>query len=133
MLVLNLRNVLTGKGIDEPKAWLKKAGIADDTSKKLLNPKRKYISLEHLEIICYTGYLLPSDIFIWQPDSKNRDIANHPLQEIRSGQPMPDLNYINGKLSLKNIKKAEELMKKLYEEELEERKKKIEERKKKKE
>lgn len=132
MLVLNLRNVLTGKGIEEPKAWLKKNSISEDAAKKLLSPKRKSISLDHLEKICYTGYLLPSDIFLWQPDSKTRDIADHPLQEIRSGQPMPDLNYLRSKLSMKNIKKAEEAMQKLLAEELEERKKKVEERKKKK-
>jgi DNA-binding Xre family transcriptional regulator len=131
MTVLNLRNVFLSKGITSPHAWLVKHGIDSDTATRLLNPKRKHVSLKHIDIICYELRLTPNDIMLWQPNNKNQDIADHPLQDMRTGQPNPDLNYLTKKASMAVIKKTEAFMKQENAKEEEERKKRMEERKKK--
>ncbi|MES2620053.1 MAG: helix-turn-helix transcriptional regulator [Bacteroidota bacterium] len=130
MLAFNLRNVLKMKGIDEPYPWLRKRAISDDIIKRYLSGKVVKVDMRHLEIFCYDLNLRPNDFFIWQPDRHTRDIENHALQEIRSDQPLPDVDSIAKKLSTKSLRKLEEAARKIAEEEIEERKKNIEAKKK---
>ncbi len=130
MMAFNLVNVLRMKKIEQPSAWLRKRGFKEPIIRRYTSGKAVKVDLRHLEIFCYELNLRPNDFIIWQPDRHTRDIENHALQEIRSDQPLPDVDSIAKKLSTKSLRKLEEAARKIAEEEIEERKKNIEAKKK---
>lgn len=129
MLSFNLRNVLLSKGIDNPLGWLTKRKVKRHTAKLLLSGKTDKISTRLIETICYELNILMNDLYLWQSDSTHKDIPGHPLQEIRAGEEMPDVNHYNKRLTLANMRRAEAYMKQLEAEQNEAVKQKAEEKK----
>ena len=116
MLTINLRNIFNLRMIEKPQAWMLKAGIQQNSARRLLNNEQQHIRFDDLEALCLGLNCSPTDLFIWQPDSKAEDIPGHPLQAIRSDKLLPDVLSQLKNSSLDELKLVNDFLEKLREE-----------------
>lgn len=83
MLYINLRKILTDRGIERHIPYLKKIGIPRYTAGTMLSPGSKYLGLEHAERICLALKCTPNDLLGWQPDPAAAVPDDHPLHKLR--------------------------------------------------
>jgi DNA-binding Xre family transcriptional regulator len=83
MLHINLRKILTDRGIERPIPFLQKIGLARYTAQGMLDDNCKYLGLEHAERICLALKCSPNDLLEWRPDAGVLVPSDHPLHKLR--------------------------------------------------
>lgn len=89
MIVLNIYSLCRLRGIIHPFKALTHAGISHRVAQQYLSGKKKTIVIAHIEILCVLLNCRPDNLFTWQPDTKEADLPNHPLQAVRN-KPLGD-------------------------------------------
>lgn len=102
MLTFNLKGVLLARGIDKPYAYLCNSGFTPYSASKLLNIG-KGVNYRHLEKLCLLLYCTPSELFIWQPDTKVVVPETHPLNKLRTAANTEALNQKMKQLPLDKV------------------------------
>lgn len=86
MLQLNLRQLITDRGISNPDQYLVKSGFTYYATHRLLNNKVEHLSFKHTEKLCLLLNCSINELFTWQP-TENIQISNdHPLQKLKPKQ-----------------------------------------------
>ncbi len=84
MLYINLRKILSDRGIERHIPYLRKIGLANYTAKSMLSSGNKYLGLEHAERICLALKCSPNDLLEWRPDAGTPPPPDdHPLHKLR--------------------------------------------------
>lgn len=109
MISFSLEKVCGARGIIKPYRFLTKSGFSPTTATKLVNGDIEYIRLEYIEIICGLLNCTPNDLFVWVPNSKSDDSADHPLQAIRKTENI-DLTATLQNLPMGKLKEVEALL-----------------------
>lgn len=113
MLHIQIKQLLSQKGITKPYTWLRKIGISHSMAHKLLSDKHERIELKTLALICEKAWCTPNDFFTWVPNNPIEDIANHPMQAIKPKPTTQIANYLT-RLNLEQLREIEqEIIKKL--------------------
>lgn len=115
MLTTNLQNIFYLRGIEKPRAWMIKHGINPQTAVRLLNNEHLHLKFSDIEKLCLGLNCAPTDLFQWQPDSKEQDLPGHPLQAIRSDRVLPDVVSKLKTATFDELKLMDELLAKIRE------------------
>ncbi|MCG3167359.1 MAG: hypothetical protein POELPBGB_03149 [Bacteroidia bacterium] len=102
MVQLNIKELCRARGFRHPHATLTKAGISNKVAIDMLKGKKKYLVIQHVEVLCKLLRCTPNDLFTWTPDEPADDYPENTLQIIRKKQRL-DLNEALKGMSLEEI------------------------------
>jgi len=86
MLQLNLKQLITSRGINNPGKYLVKAGFTYYAASRLLNNKVDSISYRHAEQLCLLLNCSLDELFIWKQPPNTQISKDHPLQKLKPKQ-----------------------------------------------
>ena len=93
MLQLNLKQLITSRGITNPSQYLVKSGFTYYTTSRLLNNKVDNLSFRHVEQLCLLLNCSINELFTWQKPPNTQVSENHPLQKLKpkkTGKPISE-------------------------------------------
>jgi DNA-binding Xre family transcriptional regulator len=98
MLYLNLKQIISQRGIANPNQLLVKNGFTAYTASRILNNHVSGLSNEQLEKLCLVLRCTPNDLYGWEKPSDANIPPDHPLHKL---MPKPE--------SLDMVKKLQDL------------------------
>ncbi len=111
MLQLNLRQILSDKGVEKHSNWLVKQGFPRYTALRLLGNHRRLLDMVHLEKLCTVLNCTPNELIAWTPGKDITDIEKHPLKNLVVKQTEFHVGDKLKTLSPKNLEAVKEFMK----------------------
>lgn len=108
-ILLDLRSVLTARGISQPKAFLLKIGINTNSAHKMLKGKSVQVNMKQLTALCLNLNCTPNELFVV------RDMQlpeHHALRNLEVYEERIDEQSVKEWLSGKSVEEVRELMKK---------------------
>lgn len=115
MLKLNLHQIMAGRGIEKPGAFLGKCGINPSIASRLLNNKVQVINFKHQEAICLALNCTIDDLFVWIPDKSSSDLSRHPLQKLKQKEDTGNISQRIKQLPLDKLEEVKNFMDRLNE------------------
>jgi DNA-binding Xre family transcriptional regulator len=110
MLLLNIKNILKARGIEQAYTFLVKSGFVPFTAHKYKNSKVEHIRLDHIERLCILLNCTPNELFEWIPNDLMDDRPNHPLQKIRRRDKRLDLHKMIANIPVDKFEEVEKLL-----------------------
>lgn len=117
MLEINIKDLLTQKGIKEPYGWLRRQHVSHGMAHKLLNGKYHFIPLKVFAVICEQAYCTPNDLFKWVPNDTIQDDDSHPLFALKRTEPKIRIDRKLEKMDLEKLRKLEQMIDQMEKEE----------------
>ena len=84
MLSFNLSPIFKARRIEQPYAFLVKAGFSPTTAHKIINNETRIFRLAHIEKLCKLLICEPNDLLVWTPEDGNVFPENFPLSKLKS-------------------------------------------------
>ena len=106
-IVLDLKNVLTARGITHPSAFLLKIGINVNSANKMLKGEAVQVNMKQLTTLCLNLNCTPNDLFAL------RDMElpqHHMLNQLEVHQPKATELTVKEWLAGKSVEEVRELM-----------------------
>ncbi|MES2763423.1 MAG: helix-turn-helix transcriptional regulator [Bacteroidota bacterium] len=91
MLTFNLRHICRVRGIDNPNAFLVKAGFQSTAAQNLLNNDTGSFKLRYIDKLCTILNCTPNELLIWTPNPGEKLEDTHPIQKLKKQNT--DLNW----------------------------------------
>ncbi len=91
MLYFNFTRIFKAKGIDKPASFLINHGFSDKFATKVIKSNLCKLELESIERLCTVLNCTPNDMLQWEPNTKDADVANHPLSALYRTEKVMDL------------------------------------------
>lgn len=114
MLYLNVKRVLTLRGIDKPYAFLVKNGFSHPTAINFINGRTLQIKIRQIEQLCLLLNCEPSDLFEWRETDKSPAIEeNQALNNLKRERSAPTITEIVNELPFGKMEEIGELLKQL--------------------
>jgi DNA-binding Xre family transcriptional regulator len=91
MLYFNFTRIFKAKGIERPASFLTKNGFSDNFATKVIKNSLRKFELDTVERLCTVFHCTPNDLLQWEPNSKEVDVASHPLSPLYRTEKVMDL------------------------------------------
>lgn len=87
MLILNVKRMMTLRGIDEHYAYLTRHGFVHQTAVNMVAGQTRSVKPEQLEYLCTILSCTPNDLFEWRESERAPLADDHPLRTLEREQP----------------------------------------------
>lgn len=110
MFVLNIPNLLAGRGIDNAARYLTKAGMKYHTVNRLLTGKVQSMTYATLEQLCILCNCTPDELFVWREGDIAGIAPDHPLHKLKPKEVVQNPIARIKNLSASKLEKLKEFM-----------------------
>lgn len=108
MIALNVRNLVIARGV-KPRdvcSYLRSLDISEKVAKGIASGSRKSLTLNQVEILCYKLKVVPNDLYLWSADRQHPYVEGHPINQIKAGDPLPDIITESKDLPIEDLRKV---------------------------
>ena len=110
MFLLNISELLKGRGIEQPAKFLMAHGLPYHTVNRLLTNKVQNVTYATIEKLCLVCTCTPDDLFVWRKDDATTVADDHPLHKLQPKVAVASPVDRIKKLPLAKLKKLQELL-----------------------
>ena len=104
MLYYNLAPIFKARGIDNPQAFLVKAGISNHSAQNIIFGQTRTFRLDHIEVLCRVLICEPSDLLGYKENPNHKIPEDHPLNNLKQTESSKSINDTITTMPYKQLK-----------------------------